>query len=184
MLVLLTAAIAGLAAGYLAGGKLRNLESLRLNGAWLVVAALGLQVAAFSPIGVRLGGTVDVVFHFASYALLAWFIAVNRRTLGIVVAGLGLGLNFAAIAANGGFMPASRSALAAAGVLYGGQTHNNSGLIGPGTHLGFLGDVFATPAWLPAANVFSIGDVVIVAGVALLLTVTMRSAPAVVRQAS
>jgi hypothetical protein len=51
---------------------------------------------------------------------------------------------------------------------------NNSAVIGAGTHLGFLGDIFAAPSWMPAANVFSIGDALIVAGIALLLAVTMR----------
>ena len=38
-----------------------------------------------------------------------------------------------------------------------------------GAHLGFLGDVFHTPAWLPIHNVFSIGDLVIVTGAFVLL---------------
>ena len=35
----------------------------------------------------------------------------------------------------------------------------------PHPRLGFLGDVFAIPAGFPLANVFSIGDVLIVLGV-------------------
>ena len=35
--------------------------------------------------------------------------------------------------------------------------------------LGFLGDVFHTPAWLPIHNVFSVGDIEIVLGAFLLL---------------
>jgi hypothetical protein len=35
--------------------------------------------------------------------------------------------------------------------------------------LGFLGDIFHTPGWLPIHNVFSVGDLVIVTGAFLLL---------------
>ena len=37
----------------------------------------------------------------------------------------------------------------------------------PDAHLQFLGDVFATPSWLPVHNVFSIGDLLIVLGALL-----------------
>lgn len=174
MLVLLTALTGGLAGGYLAGGRLHNLERLRLAKAWTVLAALLLQVVAFSPAGVALGTNAVVGLHLASYALLVWFVALNRRRLGVVVAGIGMGLNLLAIAFNGGHMPASPAALEQAGVAYAGATYNNSGVAHSGTHLAFLGDVFATPSWLPVANVFSAGDVLIVAGVALMIALTMR----------
>jgi hypothetical protein len=176
MLVLLTALIAGVAAGYLAGGRLRNLEHLTLRRPWLVLAALALQVAAFSPVGAVLPQPTTVVLHLVSYGLLAWFVLLNRRRLGVAIAGLGLVLNLVVIIANGGFMPASRAALELAGASYGGETSNNSAVIGAGTRLEFLGDVFAVPSWVPAANVFSIGDLLIVAGVSVLLAASMRGA--------
>ena len=43
--------------------------------------------------------------------------------------------------------------------------------------LGFLGDVLATPSSLPLANVFSIGDVVILIGLALLFVSVSRLPP-------
>jgi hypothetical protein len=180
MLVVLTALVIGATAGYLSGGRLRNLEHLALVRPWLVLVSLGLQVIAFSGAGVSLGQPVTVALHFVSYALLVWFVVLNRGRLGIVIAGVGLSLNLVVIALNGGFMPASRAALDLAGVAYSGQTHNNSGVIGAGTHLSFLGDVFATPAWLPAANVFSVGDLLIVAGVAIVMVAAMRGSRAVV----
>jgi hypothetical protein len=36
-------------------------------------------------------------------------------------------------------------------------------------HLGFLGDVLPMPSWMPLANVFSIGDVLIAVGVFVLV---------------
>jgi hypothetical protein len=174
MLVLLTAFVVGVTAGYLSGGRLHNLAALTLMKPWLVLAALGLQIAAFSPVGAALGEPVTVALHIASYGLLAWFVVLNRRLSGVVVAGLGMGLNLVAIAANGGYMPARRSALDLAGIAYSGDTHNNSTVTGAGTHLGFLGDIFAVPSWIPAANVFSIGDLLIAAGVAVVLATSMR----------
>ena len=180
MLVLLTAIVVGAAAGYLSGGRLRNLADLTLTWQWTVLAALSLQIVAFSPLGAALGQPTTVILHLTSYALLAWFVVLNRRRPGLSIAGLGMGLNLVAIAANGGFMPASRTALAMAGIAYSGDTHNNSAVIGTHTHLRFLGDIFAVPSWMPAANVFSIGDLLIAAGVAALLAASMRGPPAVV----
>jgi hypothetical protein len=183
MLVLLTALVVGVGAGCLAGGRLRNLERLDLSWPWIVIAALGLQLVAFSPAGAALGPAAMVTLHFASYALLAWFVALNRRHVGVLVAGLGLALNLAVIAANGGYMPASKGALQLAGVAYAGTVHNNSAVIAAGTHLRLLGDIFAVPAWIPAANVFSLGDLLVVAGVVIVLVAAMRG-PRVVVEAS
>ena len=168
------ALVIGIAAGYLAGGRLHNLERLTLTKPWLVLVALGLQLIAFTPLRAALPESAPVILHFASYGLLAWFVVLNRRHLGVSIAGIGLGLNLAAIAANDGYMPASKAALDMAGMAYSGETLNNSAVIGAGTHVRFLGDVFATPSWMPAANVFSIGDVLIVAGIAVLLVASMR----------
>ena len=74
--------------------------------------------------------------------------------------------NFTAIFANDGVMPASASALKAAGVQETPGEFINSTSV-PDAHLQFLGDVFATPSWLPVHNVYSIGDVLIVIGVLL-----------------
>ena len=46
----------------------------------------------------------------------------------------------------------------------------------PDAKLAIFGDIFATPAWLPGNNVFSIGDVLIWLGLAWLLWRTCRIA--------
>ena len=38
-----------------------------------------------------------------------------------------------------------------------------------------LTDIFAMPAWMPFANVFSIGDVLIAVGIAIAIAVGMRT---------
>jgi hypothetical protein len=172
--VVIVSLVAGLGAGYAAGGRPGNLAHVRLRCIWLVVAALALQFMAFSPIGSRLGGGSVIALHLASYGGLLVFAAFNLRSLGVAVASLGMTCNAVAIAANGGSMPARQAALAAAGVKYGGDSAANSRLIDDSTRLGFLGDLFAVPRSVPLANVFSVGDVLVAAGLALLIALAMR----------
>ncbi len=94
--------------------------------------------------------------------------------MGTLVIGAGGLLNLTAIAANGGVMPASPAALKASGWHPSpGHFANSAAVDHP--RLGFIGDVFATPPWLPLHSVFSVGDVVIVVGVALFLHETCRT---------
>jgi hypothetical protein len=177
VLVLIAALTAGLVVGYAMGGRLRNIDRLHIRLPWVAIVALGLQFVAFSPLRGVLGSTGVITLHFVSYGLLLCFVIVNRHSLGIVVAGAGLLANLLAIALNGGYMPASRHALEVAGLQFSGATMNNSTVIHEGTRLSFLGDVFAIPDGTILANVFSIGDVLIVVGVAILIATAMRIAP-------
>jgi hypothetical protein len=70
-------------------------------------------------------------------------------------------------------MPASRGALAAAGRAAETSGFTNSTAVAH-AHLAFLGDVFAVPTPLPLANVFSVGDVLLLVGAALLLHTASR----------
>ena len=88
----------------------------------------------------------------------------NVQVPGMALAAVGAGCNLAAIIANGGYMPADPEALASVGL--GGPGYTNS-IVLTDPALPFLTDIFAMPAWMPAANIFSIGDVLLGAGVAL-----------------
>jgi hypothetical protein len=96
----------------------------------------------------------------------------NVRIMGMPVVAAGAASNVAAILANGGFMPASREALAALGASA-PSIYSNSSVV-PDPALWPLTDIFALPSWLPMANVFSIGDVLIGLGVALVIVIHMR----------
>jgi hypothetical protein len=174
MLVVLLSLIGGLGVGYATGGRLSNIAHAHFRLAWLVVASLALQLIAFSAIGSHLGSGWVIALHLASYGALLVFVGLNVRSPGVAVASVGVLCNALAIAANGGYMPAGRAALAAAGVLYSGDSAANSHLIDGGTRFAFLGDVFAVPKGVPMANVFSAGDVLIAAGLALLIVLAMR----------
>ena len=146
----------------LAGGRLGALVELRLRRVWAVYAALGLAV-----LGIGLPGLPDwlrSLLLIAAYPVGAVFLVANRRVPGMWLVALGAALNLLVIVANGGVMPASPAAAAAAGLPAGDGFENSAVLDDP--RLAFLGDVFAIPASWPLSNVFSVGDVLIGVGLA------------------
>jgi hypothetical protein len=147
----------------LSGGRLGALAELRLRHVWAVYVALGLGVLAIELPGLPDG--LRSLLLVAAYPVGAVFLAANRRVPGIPLAALGAALNLLAIAANGGVMPASPDALATAGLPADDPGFVNSGAVDD-PRLAFLGDVFAIPASWPLSNVFSVGDVLIGAGLA------------------
>jgi hypothetical protein len=150
----------------LLGGRLGRLSELRIRWISLAVLAVVLQAAALYVVP---GGDTDLhrILHLASYVAAGACLLVNLQVPFLWLVALGGLLNFIAIAANGGVMPASRSALETAGLDESGSFANSD--VVDDARLGFLGDVFAIPASWPASNVFSLGDVVLVVGVFLTL---------------
>jgi hypothetical protein len=157
----------------LAGGRLALLEEVRLRSLWLAGLALFVQVVVLWLIP-DANETALRIAHLCSYALAGACVLRNLHIPFAWVIGLGGLLNVLAIAANGGVMPARRGALQAAGLDVGGTDFANSDYV-EGANLAFLGDVFAIPAGWPGANVFSIGDIVLVLGVLLALHVLCGS---------
>jgi hypothetical protein len=156
----------------LARGRLTALADLELRRPWLALAGIGTQVLIISMLPGGTAGLHEAV-HMLSYALLGACAWSNRRIPGVSVIMLGGLLNFIAIAANGGVMPAD-PALAQHVAREAGEGFVNSGAV-QNPHLLFLGDIFATPASWPLYNVYSIGDLVIVTGVLVLLHGVSRS---------
>ncbi len=187
-MLLLWALPLGILLGYLHGGRLANLARLELRGTGLVLAALVIQLLIFPLPGregplLALSKGATAALHLASYALLAAFVALNRKERGLLLMGLGMLLNVVVIAANGGYMPTYPELLAAAGRLEAAQklkamgTYANNVCInceGVSARLTFLGDVFYVPAGVPFANVFSLGDVLLAVGLIALLQAKMR----------
>src|SRR3954469_5830441 len=167
--------LAVLASVPLARGRISALADLPLRRSSFAVAAIVIQVVVISLLP---GGdpTVPTTLHMASYVLLGMFAWSNRRIAGVPIIAAGGLCNFIAIAANGGVMPASRAAIASlAHTTAEGDFANSQILAHP--KLLFLGDVFATPASWPLHNVFSIGDMILVAGVAVLVHTACGSRP-------
>jgi hypothetical protein len=161
----------------LLGGRLDRVTRLRLRLVGLIVAGLALQVLVISVLPATLPGPVADGLELVSYALAMVFLWANRALPWLWLVALGGTANLVAISANHGVMPASARALAAAGrTLPPGTFHNSDALAG--AHLRFLGDIFALRRGWPLANVFSVGDVILVVGAALLIHTVCASRPA------
>jgi len=172
--VFMTYAIAiGIVGGLLLGGRIDRLAEVHFHWAWLALAGLLAQVALFSaPVADAVGDAGAPIYVLST---LAVFVVVlrNRSIPGLPIVALGAASNLLAIVANGGWMPAAPGALESIGQHIGPGYSNSRELAAP--LLGPLTDVFAMPSWLPFANVFSVGDLLIGAGVAVTIAIAMRS---------
>jgi hypothetical protein len=172
LVFILYAVLAGLLIGVLTGGSPARLGDLRFSWAPLIAIGMGAQLLLFStPIGDALGPLAPIAYVASSLAVLA---AVWRN---VAIPGLPLVLvggvaNLVAICANGGYMPVSPDALAALG-REARDGYSNSRQL-DGVVLGPLTDLFAMPAWIPMANIFSIGDVLIGVGAAMAIVAAMH----------
>lgn len=167
-LVALSLAIA-LAVGVLSGGRLSALSELRIRLAPLAIIGFSMQL-------VNPPGRWPLVMLLGSFVVLTTFAVANVRTPGFALVLVGVAMNFAVIAVNGG-MPVDREAIVASGqvealealVEHRGVKHH---LAGPDDRLRFLADVIAIPA--PVAQVISVGDVFTYGGVAVVVSAGMR----------
>ncbi|HSL76199.1 MAG TPA: DUF5317 family protein [Candidatus Limnocylindrales bacterium] len=162
----------GLVLGFLVGGRPAGLASLQIRYGWLMIAGLLVQIVLFSPFAAERVGDVGPPVYVGSTLVVAGAILANLRIPGMALVGLGAISNLAAIVANGGYMPADPRAMAALGMAE-PTTYSNSSVV-PDPALWPLTDIFAMPAWLPWSNVFSVGDVIIVVGVALVIVSALR----------
>jgi Family of unknown function (DUF5317) len=161
-MIIVAVALIGVVMVACTGVDLRRLVDLPIRHLWLVWTALGVQVGVLSLLGPYIGGTVGNAVHMATYAVAATFVIVNRHVPGVMIMGLGGALNLTAIVANGGVMPASSAAWHIAGLDDKAGFANSVPIADP--HLLPLGDVLAIPAGWPLANVFSVGDLLLVMG--------------------
>jgi hypothetical protein len=163
-MVLIALALICVATVPLTGGNLARLADIRLRGLWIPLVALAVQViiTVVVPTG---NMALHRGLHIATYVMIGLFLWANRRLSGIRLLTLGAGCNAAAIIANLGVMPASRSAERLAGLSLRAGFDNSA----PVHHalLPWLGDIIPWPGPLP--NVLSVGDVLIFAGTMVLL---------------
>ena len=179
----------GIVIGFIRGGRLGNLEHISLKMAWLIFIALIMQLLIF-PIGLPGGAILQVdpplldIIHLGSYAILALFVILNIREWAIGIMGLGMFSNITAIFLNGG-MPTTKETMLRAGIITQEQFEQlqcdqivaNNVIKCGDAKVGILGDIFATPAWFPMSNIFSIGDVVLVLGMIIFIQAKMHHVP-------
>jgi hypothetical protein len=164
----------GVALGFLIGGRLDRLAQIRFHWAWLAVVGLAIQILLFStPTAGSLSGGVGEAIYVGSTGAVLIAVWRNLAVPGFALVALGALSNLAAIVANDGVMPTTASALATAGLDPHEEGFSNSAVV-EDPALAPLTDIFALPAWLPFANVFSIGDVLIALGIVLVIAIGMR----------
>jgi hypothetical protein len=157
----------------LLGGRLAALGDLNLRWFPAVVLAFAAQILI---VNVFPGGdrSLHEALHIATYVVLGVVLVRNLRVPGLPLIAAGGLSNAVAIAANHGVMPARPSALRTAGMVANPSTYTNSAAVDH-PRLWFLGDIAGVPSWVPAANVFSIGDVLMVIGAWVLIHRTCGS---------
>ena len=155
----------------MAGGRVAAVGDIRFRWAPLVLVGFLAQVALFSDVVAARVGDLGPVLYVGSTLLVVVAVVRNLAIPGMALVALGAASNLVAIAANGGFMPASPGAMAALGKTA-PTIYSNSALLGQPA-LAPLTDIFAMPAWLPFHNIFSVGDVVLGIGVAVVIAIAM-----------
>jgi hypothetical protein len=178
---------AGLLSGRLTGGRFGQLADLPLRGAVWLLGVLAVQVAFFTTPLAEMNVVVAIgpAVFLTSIGVLIWQLLRNRRLgRGVDLALVGLCLNFLVIAANGGRMPAREDLLATVRGAEKAQAvtaPTRSAYATPlheATRLAFLGDQLAVRLPGHHGNVYSIGDVLVSAGLGLVLFQGMRRRPA------
>ena len=172
-MVFVDVALVALVLGKLLGGRLSALADTPIRGKWLAFTAIALQLVAFpvDPLPWSTPSAVASAIWLGSYALLVAMLVLNARLPGVPLLAAGLVSNVVAIVANGGLMPVRGAAMRAAGTDY--EVHLNSIQLAQ-PHLGALVDRWAAPGWVPLANVYSVGDVLIALGVVVAIVAAMR----------
>lgn len=166
-MIIVAATLLALLSVPLAGGRLGRLAAVEVRHGWTVAVAVAVQFLVMSVLPEQIGA-LGGALHLASYGFGGFFLWANRRIPGLWLIAAGGLANFAAIAVNGGVMPASASAFESAGLPAGNGAFSNSAVLDD-VRLAVLGDIFAIPASLPLSNVFSLGDVCVVIGLTVVL---------------
>lgn len=167
-MIFIAAIVLGLVFGVLTGGRVENLAKLRFRWPALVLVALIVRAAILiTPLNAVDGA--QYVYLLGLVVIVAWTIWHWRRLRGVWVVSLGGALNVLVIAANGARMPVAHES---AGSLDSRGTYGQYTLMDPQTNLNFLGD------WIrlsPVAGAYSIGDVIIALGLAIVVFLAVRN---------
>jgi Family of unknown function (DUF5317) len=170
-MIIVFAALLAILTVPLSGKSLRPLAQMSIRRTWLVWLSMVVQIAI--TVVPHFPDVLGRPLHLLTFALSAMFVWSNYQIPGTLTIAIGAVMNFAAIAANGGTIPASPWAWKTAGFpMAAGQFENSNVVSSP--RLSWLGDVCAIPKSWPLSNVFSVGDVVIVIGIAYLTHMVCR----------
>ncbi len=158
----------------LRGGKLSRLVALPLRWPALPLLALVVQLGVIHfPRAYGQNFDLPAIALLLSYLALFLAVWLNRRIPGLALLGLGLLLNLAVMAANGGYMPIAPETMERIGhgdadaILPSSRVAGTKDIALPReqTRLWFLSDIFILPFPFPFSGAFSLGDVLITAGI-------------------
>jgi hypothetical protein len=164
--------LAGLLVGLLAHGRIAGLASVRIRWAPAIVVGLVVQVILFSDAVAARAGDLGPPIYVASTVLVLAAVVRNWAIPGMPLVIAGAACNLAAIVANGGYMPAGEAAMRALDKVE--STVYSNSAVAPDPVLWFLTDIFAMPRGMPFANIFSLGDILIAVGMAMVIVLAMR----------
>jgi hypothetical protein len=180
-MILAAAILLSAVSAWLRGGRLTNLSKITLKWGGLAVSAFAIQALFIyqGPTRQVVGewGWQELVLSLAHLLLLAvaW---VNRDLKGSAWIGVGLLMNWAAMVANGGWMPITPTALVQAGhgdlapsLAAGTRVYSSKNIVLPRdeTRLWPLSDIFVFAEPFPIPSIFSGGDVLVAVGAFLLI---------------
>ena len=169
MIGLIIAVALGIVVGFIRGGSLKTFGEAHLRAVPVVFAGVVFQVGSALADRADLGW-LALALVLASFTCVFAFATFNFRLPGMTLIALGALCNFLVISANGG-MPVSLDALERVGL---GNPFAEGDAIVKGahrpltdaSHLRFLADVIPVKVM---ANVISVGDILIWAGLLLLI---------------
>lgn len=161
----------------LRGGRLLNLSEVSLRGWPLLVVGFGLQaVAVWIPSDETWSQRAAVTFLILSFMPLLLMVWLNRTAPGMLLAGIGIFMNFFVIALNGGMPVLPEAAALADGidpsniaVDFGRQSKHVELTVD--TRLPFLGDVIPMRI---IGSVISLGDIFLAVGLGIYLENQLR----------
>lgn len=170
MLLVTITVLGGVVVGWLRGGRVRNLGTVALRSTWLIGLAVVTQsVLAFVPFE----DAVALTLLLGSQATVLAFAARNWLLPGAFLVGLGALANGVVIAANGA-MPVSEEAMLRIARHPLEIVSAKHRLMQHDDALRWLGDVIPLPV---LAQVVSVGDVLLAAGIGVLVSSLMRRHP-------
>jgi diguanylate cyclase (GGDEF)-like protein len=159
------------------GGSIDGWGRQRVRWWPLVVVAIGVQLPMYSSPFRTWPPVVAAGPLLGALTMALVLLVLVRNASGPVrpaclLAALGIGLNLAAMLANGGWMPRAEELavlLGDGGIRAPAQPDlvaTNTLPMGPNTRLTWLSDILPQPSWLPSANLVSVGDLLLSAGAA------------------
>ena len=158
------------------GGRLTNLADIQLRAWWILFVALALQFGTRFLPSEPWAESLGIAMVLTGFGLLMVMVLINRRELGMWLAGIGILMNFTVIAFNGGMPVLGEAAEVASGFavsepdLSGSFKHI---ILDESSRLTFFADVI--PLRLASiGQVISLGDVFLAVGLGRYLEHELR----------